>query len=596
MNLFKLLSIFTCLAALASAHSTHNQPNVILVMTDDQGYPDMSCHGNPVLKTPNMDKLSAASVRFSDFHVNPFCAPTRAALMTGRMSDRTGVTSTNTHRNYLPRDEVLMPEYFKASGYSTALFGKWHLGANYPYRPMDRGFDQWLGLGNNGLATTADLWGNDRMNDTYWHNGKMAKRPGFCTDVYFDEAMAFIKNCKKADKPFFTYVATNVPHWDWNVPADWLEPYLDTCSRSRAAYFASIARVDWNLGRLVDFLAKENLTENTILVFLTDNGSDVPDKKTAYTAGMRGFKGSRYEGGHRVPCFIRAPESMMGKPRSIDAFTAHVDLLPTLIDLCQLKKTGRKQLPMDGRTLRPLLQGEQQWSDRMITLHHHNGRKLQKFDKGVVMTQDWRLIIPKPGKHELYKITEDRAQKNDVATDNPDVVKKLLADYDSHWTSLDPERPLQRVIISKNATIRLSSDITAGGNPITQQAVRKAKPIKPLWLLEAKAPGRYRIEVRRWPREANAAMTAAIPASSDPDIEYVGEDSYRIDVPGVALDIAQVELKLSGMKPLTQKVAPAAMSVQFDIDLPAGPLDIEAWFIKTDGKRMGAYFVYIEQL
>ena len=175
-------------------------------------------------------------------------------------------------------------------------------------------------------------------------------------------------------------------------------------------------------------------------------------------------------------------------------------------------------------------------------------------------------------------------------------MEKLLADYDDHWSSLNPDRPLERVVISKNATIRLSSDITAGGNPITQQAVRKARPVKPLWLLEAKAPGSYRFEVRRWPREANAAMTAAIPPSNDPDIEYIGWDSYRLDVPGVALDIAEVELKLSGMKALSKNVAPGAKSVKFDVEVPAGPIDIEAWFVKGDGERLGAYFVYVEQL
>ncbi len=593
------VGISACIAGDVFARSSNDRLNVIVVMTDDQGYPDISCHGNDVIKTPNMDKLSAGSVRLSDFHVNPFCSPTRAALLTGRMSDRTGVTSTSTHRNYMRREEIVMPEYFKASGYSTAIFGKWHVGANYPYRPMDRGFDQWIGLGNNGLGTTSDLWDNDRMNDTYWHNGKMAKRGGFCTDVYFDEAMAFIKDCKTKDKPFFTYVATNVPHWDWNVPTEWLKPYLDTCSRKRAAFFASIGRVDWNLGRLMEFLEKENLTQNTILVFLTDNGSDVPDKKTAYAAGMRGFKNSRYEGGHRVPCFIHAPENIVGKPRDIDALTAHVDLLPTFIDLCQLKKTGRKQLPMDGRSLRPLLSGNGQWPDRLLVMHCQNsGMTPQKYFRTVVMTKDWRMIIPEKGKQELYKIREDRSQKHDVAGDYRQVVKKLLSDYDTHWDSLDIHRPLERPIISKNATLRLSSDITAGSSPGTQNLVRRAKkPIKePRWLLEAKAPGRYRFEVRRWPREANAAMTAALAPTKDPDIEYIGNSTYKIDVPGVALDIEQVELKLSGMKTLTRKVAPGAKSVQFDVDLPAGPVDIEAWFIKSNKKRLGAYYVYVEQI
>jgi len=570
-------------------------PNVILIMTDDQGYPDISCHGNPVIRTPHMDQLAASGIQFTDFHVNPFCSPTRAALLTGRMSDRTGVTSTNTHRNYMRRQEVLMSEYFKVSGYRTGIFGKWHVGANYPYRPIDRGFDEWLGLGNNGLATSADLWGNDRMNDTYWHNGKPAKRKGFCTDVYFDAAMAFMRKSKQMRRPFFTYVATNVPHWDWNVPSKWLRPYLSSCSRERAAFYASISRVDWNLGRLIAFLDKEQLSENTILVFLTDNGSDVPNKQTAYTAGMRGFKGARYEGGHRVPCFMRAPEALVGKARAIDAFCAHIDLLPTFIDLCALKKPRRELLPLDGRSLRPLLTGSGDWPERMIVMHHHNGRVPQRDLRALVMTSQWRLIVEKPDQKEFYQIQKDRAQQHNVVQNFPEVVNRLEADYHRHWETLHLDRPLPRPVLGANATIRLSPDITKGNNPITQQAVRQARSVKPVWLLHVEQAGRFRFEVRRWPREVTAVLGAGLPPTTDPDIEYIGHQSYRIDVPGVALDVAKVELKLNQMT-LSKAVTPGAQGVFFDVDLPIGPVDVEAWLIGPDGKRLGAYFVYADQL
>ena len=571
--------------------------NVILVMTDDQGYPDMACHGNPVIQTPNMDKLAASSVQFSDFHVNPFCSPTRAALMTGRMSDRTGVTSTNTHRNYMRRNEVVMPEFFKASGYRTGIFGKWHLGANYPYRPMDRGFDEWLGLGNNGLATSQDHWNNDRMNDTYWHNGKPVKRPGFDTDVYFDAAIAFIKDARRRGKPFFTYIATNVPHWDWNVPEAWLKPYENCTSRERAAFYASISRVDWNLGRLMDFLDAEDLADNTILVFLTDNGSDVPDKgKNAYTAGMRGFKGARYEGGHRVPCFLRAPESLVGKPRTIDGLTAHLDLLPTFVDYCGLKDPNRQLLPLDGRSLRPLLSGEGSWGDRMIVYHHHNGQPLTKNRKAVVLTPEWRMIQEKPeGKPQLYSIREDRGQERDIAVKHPETVAALRAKYDAHWKSLDTSDRMQRPVMAKGQTMRLTPDITNAGNSITQQAIRQGKPIKPIWLLEAPVAGRYRFEVRRWPQGVEAAMCDPIPPATDPDIEYIGHKTYRVDVPGKALDVARVELALSGRSQV-QDVTAQTRYARFDVDLPAGDVDVEAWLVLSDGTRMGAYFVYAEQM
>lgn len=570
--------------------------NVILFMTDDQGYPDMSCHGNPVVKTPHMDRLATQSVRFSDFHVNPFCSPTRAALMTGRMSDRTGVTATNFLRNNMRREEVLMPEYFRASGYRTGIFGKWHIGGNYPYRPMDRGFDEWIGLGNNGLATTGDLWDNDRMNDRYWHNGEITERKGFSADVYLDEAMKFIRDSRKKNEPFFAYIATNVPHWNWNVPSPWLEPYLDTCSKHRAAFYASIARADWNLGRLMRFLEDEGLDENTIVVFLTDNGSDVPDKGNAYTAGMRGFKGSRYEGGHRVPCFIRGPKELVGTPREIDGFTLHVDLMPTFIDLCGLEQPDRKQSPMDGRSLRPLLTGDGEWTDRLYVVHHHNDRQIEKYATAGVMTSEWRLIVSQPGTYELYKIREDRGQKHDVAREYPEVVEKLLADYDAHWESLDIYRPLQRPIMSGEATLRLSSAEALGVTRIEQNAVRSGAEAHLKWLLEAAEEGRYRFEVRRWPREADTAMTAGLPPASDPDIEQIGRSNWKTDIPGMPLDIEQVELKLSGMDVLAKTVPPGAKSVEFEVDLPAGEVDLEAWFILGNTKRMGAYYVYVDRI
>ncbi|MFC1596849.1 arylsulfatase [Planctomycetota bacterium] len=590
-------------AELASADSSRGaRPSVILLMTDDQGYPDMGCHGNPIIQTPNMDKLARASVRFSDFHVNPFCSPTRAALMTGRMSDRVGVTSTNYQRNYLRRQEVLMPEYFKATGYRAGHFGKWHIGANYPYRPIDRGFDEWLGLGNNGLATTADLWDNDRMNDTYWHNGQLTKRPGFCSDVYFDEAMNFIGQCRKDQVPFFTYLATNVPHWDWNVQAEWMKPYEESCGRLKAAYFASISRVDWNLGRLLAFLEEEELLDNTILVFLTDNGSDVPEKNNAFTAGMRGFKGSLYEGGHRVPCFLYAPEALIGKPRVIDALTAHVDLLPTFIDLCDLKRPNRRQLPMDGRSLHPLLTGNCEWPDRMLVMHHQNGWEPEKHANSVVLTSDWRLVRRWNAKTrqthpaELYRIQEDRGQATDVAAAHPDVVAKLESAYSDYWDAIRLDQHLERPILSAVSTLRLSSDIARDSCPITQQAVRKGQPMEPLWEIQVGQPGTYRFEVRRWPREVSAAMTAGLPPARDPDIEYVGHGHWRLDVPGVALDIAKVQLVLSDRTPLTKGVSPDAQGVVFDAELETGPLDIKAWLIDPDGQRQGAYYVYAEPL
>lgn len=188
-SLVVLALLSAILVSCSPDSSPEDRPNVILIMTDDQGYGDLACHGNEFIETPNLDDFHSESVRFTDFHVNPFCAPTRAALMTGRFSDLCHVRTTINGRNHLNVAETSMAEYFKATGYATGQFGKWHLGQNYPFRPIDRGFDQWVGHGDGGTGTASDYWGNDKMNDSYMRNGKWEKFEGFCTDVYFNEAI-----------------------------------------------------------------------------------------------------------------------------------------------------------------------------------------------------------------------------------------------------------------------------------------------------------------------------------------------------------------------------------------------------------------------
>ena len=570
-----------------------SRPNVLLIMTDDQGYSDMSCHGHPILQTPHLDKLSAQSVRLTDFHVDTFCAPTRAALMTGRISHRTGATATYSQRNYLRLDETLMPEFFKASGYRTAIFGKWHLGDNYPYRPMDRGFNEWLGLGNGGLGIADDLWDNDRMNDRFWHNGEIVSRPGFSTDVYFDSAMAFMTSCKKSGKPFFTYLATNVPHRDNNVPPSWMAPFLEQgCNRDQAAYYAGITRVDWNLGRMMAFLDEEGLSKDTILIFMTDNGTIIPLREPNSlidkVSGMKGMKGSIYEGGHRVPCFIRGPERLLGSPRDIEAFTAHVDLLPTFKALCGLQAPEGKHLPLDGRSWVPLLTGDGTWRDRTLFLHHQNGwRGPKKSTEALVMTSRWRLLFNKPGEHELYRIKEDPSQLRDVSADHPEVVASLKTAYDTFWESLGHDRPLGRPHLSKHATIKLTSG--------WQRQIRQGSGASGRWLLAVDDAGTYRFEVRRWPREAGrVAMTAGLPPAQDPDLEYVGH--HLINVPGKALKVKAVELQLAGQDMRTKEVPNGAGFVAFDVELPAGEVELKTYLVFENGKKNGAYYVYVTKL
>jgi arylsulfatase A-like enzyme len=294
-----------------SAWGADRLPNVLLIMTDDQGYGDFACHGNPILKTPNLDRLHAASVRLTNFHVDPTCSPTRSALMTGRYSSRTGVWHTVMGRSLLCRDEVTMADVFTASGYKTGIFGKWHLGGNYPYRPGERGFGEVLTFGGGGaIGNTPDVWGNNYFDDTLRHNARLEKMSGYCTDVFFAAATRFIEENK--DRPFFCYLPTNAPHAPYNVAERYSKPYWDRgVPEQRANFYGMIANIDENVGRLLDRLRELKLEENTLVVFLTDNGTaaGTDAKGGGFNAGMRGFKGSEYEGGHRVPCFFRWPTS-----------------------------------------------------------------------------------------------------------------------------------------------------------------------------------------------------------------------------------------------------------------------------------------------
>jgi len=338
--------------------------NVMILLTDDQGYGDLACHGNPVIKTPNLDALHARSVRFTDFHVSPTCAPTRSALMTGRYTNATGAWHTIMGRSLLAHGEVTMADCFRASGYRTGIFGKWHLGDNYPCRPQDRGFDEVLVCGGGGVWQTPDYFGNDYEDDTYFHNGRPEAFDGFCTDVWFRNAIRFMDNTSRQGKPFFCYLATNAPHGPMWAPDSSTARYEGVKGLREPGFYGMIANIDDNVAGLVKFLRERNLEKDTLFLFMTDNGTSSGSQ--VFNAGMRGMKGSPYEGGHRVPLFAYWPAGGIEGGRDIDTLAAHVDILPTLIDICGLKRPQGP--PMHGKSLRPLLYDKKpNWPERTIT-------------------------------------------------------------------------------------------------------------------------------------------------------------------------------------------------------------------------------------
>ena len=585
-------SLSGCMRQTVRPTERANQTNVILIMTDDQGYGDLCCHGNGIIKTPNLDVLHSESARFTNFHVNAFCAPTRASLLTGRMSDRTGVRTTIYARNHLNRDETTMAEFFKATGYRTGHFGKWHLGRNYPYRPIDRGFDQWVGHGDGGTGTASDYWGNDKMNDTYWRNGKWEKFTGFCTDIYFNETIKFIENTK--DKPFFVYLATNVPHRPWNVPKEWRQPYEQSELDSKTIdFFATISRFDHNLGRLRKFLADKKLYDNTIIVYLTDNGTSGGYK--VFNAGMRRIKGSVYEGGHRVPCFVHWPAGGIDKPVDIDRLTNHFDLLPTLIELCSLKTPTRGRLKFDGTSLVPLLKDTNaNWSDRTVFMHSQNVReKPVKWMNSLVMTEQWRLI----NGEELYDIKADPGQKQNVAEKYPKVVTDLRKRYARHWDELNMSaNPYPRPIIGsryEEETWLVPDgwiiDDEKGRHTWNQSHILSGVNNSGFWPVEMAADGRYRFDVRRWPKELNHPISAPLPPTDNGDIYSQGQLVQPGN--GKAIDTDKVELVVGTTK-LEKTISPSDTNATFGVKLPAGPTHVRAWLIDAKGSKRGAYYIY----
>ncbi|MCD6339127.1 MAG: arylsulfatase [Verrucomicrobia bacterium] len=559
--------------ALASALGAA-RPNVILIMPDDQGYGDLHCHGNAMIRTPAMDRLYAQSVRLTNFHVDPTCSQTRAALMTGRYSTRTGVWHTIMGRSLLAHDEVTMADLFAAAGYKTAMVGKWHLGDNYPMRAEDRGFQEVLRHGGGGIGQTPDYWGNDYFDDVYLHNSKPEQFHGYCTDVFFSHALRFIR--ANRDRPFFLYLAPNAAHGPYRVPERYRDYYLAKgVPNPMASFYGMIENIDENLGVLMDKLDEWGLAQNTILIFLTDNGTSagVAGGKAAahakwrgFNAGMRGKKGSAYDGGHRVPCFIRWLAGGIGGGKDVRPITAHFDLLPTLAELCGLRVPERVQL--DGRSLAPLLRNPQAaWPKRTLFAHVQRQEIPPKWIRSAVMTDRWRLVNGK----ELYDMSRDPGQQEDVAAEHPDTVARLRREYEAWWRSLTPAfSRYSRIVIGdphENPSRITCHDWHSNQVPWDQSLVRRAPWANGYWMIQVAKAGKYRFVLRQQPPQARFPIQG---------------DRARIRVNDRQAEAA---------------IPPGATEAALTLDLPSGPAKMQTWFFDSkSGKSRGAFFVEAKRL
>lgn len=567
-----------------------DKPNLIIVITDDQGYGDLGCHGNPYIKTPALDEFCDEAVSFTNFHVSTTCSPTRGSLMTGRHTNRLNVFHTIAGRSLLFEDEVILPQVMGSNGYRCGMFGKWHLGDNHPFRPGDRGFHEVVRHGGGGVGNLSDYWGNDYFDDTYWHNGQPEEYAGYCTDVFFNEALRFIEENK--DRPFFCYISTNAPHGPLNVPVEYMDLYgeMEEVPGHLKRFYGMITNIDDNFRRLREHLDKLGLTENTILLFMTDNGTATGH--SLYNAGMRGHKGSEYDGGHRVPLMIRWPAGGITGGKKIEELTAHYDLLPTFTDLLGLNFRPVKKL--DGISLKPLLYGEEDgWPNRILYMDTQRLQNLVKYRKYSVMDREWRLV----NGDELYYMPEDPGQSNNVIAQHPMEAARLDEGYESWWHSFVEEGVNERYAYIRAGTsyenpVRVCShDMMAGDNGFAwhQYGAVEAKPARGIWKIEIAAGGEYTISLRRFPRESGLGFNARFPAAPRPEeLASSMPASNHMDFHGAFLCIADF------ME--TAPIGPETEEVTFNMHLPPGKFDMEAHLTDKAGRVYPAYLVYIEKL
>jgi arylsulfatase A-like enzyme len=531
-----LILPFLCLLSAAVFAAADTKPNILLIMTDDQGYGDLSIHGNPHLSTPHLDKLAKAGVQFERFYVNSFCAPTRAALLTGRWPLRTGCHGVTHNREAMRPSEVTLAEALKPAGYRSACIGKWHNGEQYPFTPQGQGFDEFFGF-NNGH------W-NDYFDAVLLRGAIHEPTKGYITDVLTDEAIKFISARKS--QPFFCYLSYNAPHSPYQVPDRYFDRFkAKGLDDALAAFYGMCENIDDNVGRLLAHLETEQVAQNTIVIFLADNGGTAGVK--THNAGMRGGKTSVHEGGSRVPLFMRWPAAGWA-PHLVQPIASHIDLYPTLLDLCDVQAPDGP--PVDGISLRPLLEKPDAsgWPER--TLFTHNPINETNKYPGAVRTQKYRLVReitgPAGGSKaqandasakpwQLYDMETDPGQKRDIASEHPEIVQDLSARYDAWFADISSEG-LQRFPL-----------------PVGH---REHNPV------ELHAPQAYfdpPLQFANGPGFANDWLTAWTDASAKVwwEIEVAEAGSYDIELAYGAAD-AESRLRLSAAEAALDFAIPAA--------------------------------------
>jgi len=572
-----------------------SRPNIILILTDDQGYGDLGCHGHPLLRTPALDRLHAESIRLTDFHVTPMCTPTRGSLLTGIDCLRNGAMATSLGRN-LPRAELpTVADYLRRAGYRTGVFGKWHLGSSYPYRPMDRGFDEAIYHNGFGLTGIDTHWNNDYYDPIYLQNGEEVQGEGYCTDIWFQKAMEWMSECREESQPFFAYIPTNVPHfpmWISDQYKERFQSHAEAFDKEDAdGFFGMIEELDENMAHLDAFLTEHGLREDTLLLFMSDNGH-AGGASELYNAGMRGGKCSRYEGGHRVPCFVRWPGGGLREPGDVAALTQGQDILATLVEI------GGQALdpahPIDGESLLPLWKGDDRHLDDRTCVVQYFQNNIRRQD-ACVMWKKWRLV----NHDELYDLNTDPGQDRDVAAEHPEIVARLQRHYDAWWEAREPGINTYSPLHVGNPAeedVRLTSaewqEVRADGTGCCRNLTARDSGGGPgrqggPWKLLVEKAGDYQVELRRYPRESGLTFTEASPRF---------EARAGIIEEGVPAPIADARLVLNDQL-IAESSDRDATQITYRVTLEEGIHQLQGWFVDATGEPVcGAFYAHIRPI
>jgi arylsulfatase A-like enzyme len=580
---------FLSTACALTAAAKQEPLNVVLILTDDQGYGDLGCHGNKVIRTPNLDRLHGESTRFTNYYSSPLCSPTRSSLMTGRYSYRTGIVDTWVGLAQMRSEEVTLGEAMRDAGYRTALFGKWHLGDHYPMRAMDQGFQQTLVFTDGSIGGIGDPAPNTYFDPVFYRNGRAEQTRGYCTDIFFSEAMRFLEH--KSNKPAFVYLPVNVPHGPLQVAERYAAPYRKAgMDEATARVYGMIENLDENVGGLLAFLKAKDLERNTLVIFTSDNGGWGLNR---YRAGLRDQKGSVYEGGIRVPFFLRLPGQIRAGV-DIDRITAHIDVMPTLLELCGVKRTQSK---LDGRSLVPLLKGQAaQWAPRTLFFQQSrpdpNGIDEPRiFTHCAARTQQYKIVMTAADakqtytkaiserETELYEIPSDPGESRNLAAQHPEIVAELRAEYEK-WFG-DVTAGLRNPV-----RIPLGS---ASSNPVTLTPQELRGPQAPA------APWTHDRAKAYWKSEPDGFGYWEVEVTRSGRYEFI----TRLGTPSLPHALREGKATLScGAAKEEVTIAARSEHVRFEQKLRRGPARLEAAFTgqRADGRAISPFFVEIRYL